>query len=108
MNAFVLIAAILQTLALVARNPSIGFDATRYADLLEFLGRLVQRGNAAVDELKLLRTEVEGIIEQGRAPSEDEIARWKARSDAAHQGLQRLKDSSPEDQGEGSSGDPLP
>src|SRR5919107_2608236 len=74
MNAFVLIAAILQTLALVARNPSIGFDATRYADLLEFLGRLVQRGNAAVDELKLLRTEVEGIIEQGRAPSEDEIA----------------------------------
>lgn len=105
MNAFMLIAGILQALALVSRNPALGLDPGRYAELLEFLSRVVQRGNAAVEELKALRREVEGILEQGRAPTDEEIARWKARSDAAHQGLQRLKDSSPDGPGEP---DPLP
>lgn len=100
MNAFILISGILQTLALVARNPALGFDAGRYADLLEFLSRLVQRGNSALDELRALRADVEGILEQGRAPTDDEIARWKQRSDAAHEGLQRLKEPSPDGTGE--------
>lgn len=92
MNALMLIASILQTLALVSRNPALGFDATKYAEILEFLARLVERGNAATDELRKLRTEVETMVQENRPPTDDEVARWKARSDAAHADLQSMRD----------------
>lgn len=96
MNALMLIAGILQTLALVGRNPALGFDASKYADLLEFLARLTERGNAAIGELRQLRTEVDGWLAQGRAPTDDEMAAWKARSDSAHAALQAMKDRAPD------------
>lgn len=105
MNAFLLVSAILQALALAGRNPALGFDAAKYADLLEFLARLVERGHAATDELRKLRTEVEAMVMEGRAPTADEMASWKARSDSAHAALQALKDRAPDptmDEDEGS------
>lgn len=91
MNALMLVAGILQTLALVSRNPAIGFDATKYAAVLEFLARLVEKGNSAVDELRALRSEVEGMLTENRPPTDAEVANWKSRSDAAHAALQAMK-----------------
>lgn len=96
MNTLTLIAGILQALALIGRNDAIGFDASRYADMLDFLARLVARGNAATDELRKLRTEVESILVRGNPPTVDEVAGWKARSDAAHAAIQSLKDRAPD------------
>jgi FtsZ-binding cell division protein ZapB len=104
MNAFVLLAAILQSLAVTARNPYLGYDAGKYADLLDLLAGLALKGNSAVDELRQLRMEIDNMLEQRRAPTTEEVDRWKSRSDAAHEGLQRLKDSSPADPGDNKGG----
>jgi hypothetical protein len=97
MNVFLLIASILQALAAVARNPELGAEANsdRYSQLLEFLARLVQRGEEAVGELSQLRIQVESILARGSPPTDDEIAAWKSRSDAAHAELQALKTPAP-------------
>jgi hypothetical protein len=92
MNTFMLIASILQAIAMVARNPELGVESNgaRYAELIDFLARLVQRGNEAMADLQKLRTEVEAIIARGSPPTDDEIASWRARSDAAHAALQAM------------------
>jgi hypothetical protein len=99
MNIFLIIAGILQALATVSRNPELGIgndNAGRYAELLEFLARLVERGQSAITELQALRVEVKDILLRGTPPTDDEIERWKARSDAAHAELQGMK-SEPEE-----------
>lgn len=108
MNALLIVVSILQALAMVGRNPAIGIDASKYADLLELLARLTQRGNAAIEELQKLRAEVDAMLAEGRKPTAEQMSAWKARSDAAHAGLQALKDRAPDptmDEGDGSRGD---
>lgn len=108
MNVLLLVSAILQALAMAGRNPALGFDGSKYADMLELLARLVERGNVAADELRKLRAEVEQMLIEGRSPTDGEMAAWKARSDSAHAALQAMKDRAPDptmDDDDGTRGD---
>lgn len=96
-NVLGIVASLLQTLAVVTRNPAIGIDLSDVGTLLDLIARLTVRGSEAITELQALTIEVNAMVAEQRKPTAEEMGSWKARSDAAHAALQSMKSADPFD-----------
>ena len=87
-----LILVAIRGLAVVTNNPALGGGSSvrmqEASELLALLGELLERGDEAHDELVAFTKVVEGMAQQGRAPSTVEWQALRARSDAAHDVIQ--------------------
>lgn len=90
--------AVLQSISQLSRNPVVrdgnpdaGSTLNQVGDLLDIATDLIGKGEAAVDELRVFNSIVQEIKTSGRSITQQERDDLKARSDAAHAGLQDLK-----------------
>ncbi len=95
MNPIQLALIAIQGLSTVLRNPALGGGSSvrldQASELLGILGTLLEEGDEAIEELKVFAETVQGMAEQGRAPSRLEWDVLRTRSDDAHARLQAAK-----------------
>lgn len=87
-----LILVAIRGLAVVTDNPALGGGSSvkmqEMSEILALLGELLERGDEAHDELVAFTKMVEGMAQQGRAPTSAEWDTLRGRSDAAHSTIQ--------------------
>ena len=80
----------------VLSNPALGGGSSvkmgEASELLGLLGMLIEEGDDAYDDLKAFTETIQSMADQGRAPSPDEWAGIRLRSDDAHARLQAVKE----------------
>lgn len=92
MDALAIITVALRGISLLASNPGLGGQGSatvrEVAELTSMLASLTGAGEAGLTELKAFAEEVDGIAKANRAPTPEEWARLRARSDSAHDRIQ--------------------
>lgn len=80
----------------VITNPALGGGSSvkisEASELLGLLGMLIEEGDDAIDDLRAFTSLIEDMAARGRAPSPEEWAGIRARSDDAHDRLQAVKE----------------
>ncbi len=80
-------------LSLVTNNPALGGGSSvqlkEASELLGLLGELLSRGKEGHKELKAFTAVIEEMAETGRAPTVTQWEELRARSDAAHDVIQK-------------------
>lgn len=95
MNPLQLVMIAINGLSVLTNNPLIGGGSNlklqEASKLLSLLGELVTRGEEGYEELKAFAATIEAMVEENRAPTPEEWAALKARSDAAHDVIQEAR-----------------
>lgn len=89
MTDVVLISGLMRVVAQLARSAEFGGRGAAISSALALAATAVERGDAGRVELKALKAHVEALASEGRAPTDEEFALIKAKSDAAHAIIQQ-------------------
>lgn len=84
MNFFQLAALLVGQLALIAKDPALGYRGAAIVEALGLLGTILAKGEAARAELELLAAQIQAMVAEGREPTKDEWAGLRDRSREAH------------------------
>lgn len=76
-------AMLLRTVAVVAKDPGLGYRGEALSRILEIGAALVEQGDGAVDALNALNSEIASMVEDGRNPGKAEWLALKERSEKA-------------------------
>lgn len=66
-----------------------GVEGAAIGTLLTFGADLIDKGEAGADSLSALNDQVTAMVAANRGPTDDELSELKARSDAAHDTIQK-------------------
>lgn len=84
MNFFQLAALLVGQLALIAKDPALGYRGAALVEALGLLGTILVKGEAARAELELLAAQIQAMVSEGREPTKAEWAGLRDRSREAH------------------------
>ena len=82
MDSIQLIGVLLGQLALIAKDPALGYRGEALTQALALLGTLVEKGEAARAELDALAAQIRLMVEAGREPTKTE---WQSLRDLSRQ-----------------------
>lgn len=98
MDSLTLIATLIGQLALIAKDPALGYRGQALTEALALLGTILGKGEIARAELEALADQVRLMAEENREPTKDEWAGLRDRSRAAHLILNPLSPEAPQDE----------
>lgn len=84
MNTMQLVGILVSQLALIARDPALGYRGAALTEALALLGTVLSKGEAARAELEVLAAQVAEMAELDREPTKEEWYGFRERSKAAH------------------------
>lgn len=84
MNTLQLTSALVSQLAIIARDPALGYRGAALIEVLGFLGTILGKGEAARAELEALAAQVAEMAAMDREPNKEEWGSLRERSKAAH------------------------
>lgn len=84
MNFYQLAALLVGQLALIARDPALGYRGAALVEALGLLGTILAKGEAARAELEALGAQIQAMAAEGREPTKEEWAVLRNRSREAH------------------------
>lgn len=84
MNTVQLVGILVGQLALIARDPALGYRGSALTEALALLGTILAKGEEARAELEALAAQVAEMAELNREPTKLEWVSWRDRSKAAH------------------------
>src|SRR5689334_9465611 len=84
MEYLTLVATLVGQLALISRDPALGYRGQAITEALVLLSALVQKGEAARAELEALTAQVAQMVAADREPTKAEWATLRDKSRAAH------------------------
>ncbi len=79
-----LVGILVGQLALIARDPALGYRGAALTEALALLGTILAKGEEARAELEALAAQISEMAATDREPSKDEWAGLRDRSKAAH------------------------
>jgi hypothetical protein len=96
----VILAAIAENAAALLRNPTLGIDgAEKIASLLHFAANGFTNGSDALTELQAVNQQLISLVDEGRAPNDEEWATWEERFDGVDTRFQRVKEELEKEEG---------
>lgn len=84
MNTMQLVGILVAQLALIARDPALGYRGSALTEALALLGTILAKGEEARAELEVLASQIAEMAALGREPTKAEWAGLRERSKAAH------------------------
>lgn len=84
MNTVQLVGILVGQLALIARDPALGYRGSALTETLALLGTILAKGEEARAELEVLASQVAEMAELNREPTKLEWVGFRDRSKAAH------------------------
>lgn len=84
MNTVQLVSILVGQLALIARDPALGYRGAALIETLGLLGTILAKGEEARAELEVLAAQVAEMAALDREPTKDEWGGLRDRSKAAH------------------------
>lgn len=78
MDTLTLVATLVGQLALISRDPALGYRGQALTEALALLGTLVAKGEQARAELEALSAQIQAMVAVGREPTKDE---WRSLRD---------------------------
>ena len=84
MNTVQLVGVLVGQLALIARDPALGYRGAALVETLGLLGTILAKGESARAELEALAAQVAEMAATDREPTKEEWGSLKERSKAAH------------------------
>lgn len=92
-----LLGLIVSQLALIAKDPALGYRGEALTGVLALLGTIIEKGDAARAELEALAAHVKEMVDAGREPTKEE---WQALRDKARANHEALNPPAPKTDGE--------
>lgn len=80
-----LVAILLGQMALIARDPALGYRGAAITEALALLGTILVKGEAARAELEALASHIQMLVDQDREPTKDEWTNFRALSKRYHE-----------------------
>lgn len=87
MNTIQLISILVGQLALIAKDPALGYRGSALTEVLALLGTILSKGEAARAELEILASQVAEMASLDREPTKEEWVGFRDRSRQAHNTL---------------------
>lgn len=84
MNTVQLVGILIAQLALIARDPALGYRGAALTEALALLGTILAKGEEARADLEVLAAQIAEMVSLGREPTKGEWATLRERSKAAH------------------------
>lgn len=84
MNVIQLVGILVGQLALIARDPALGYRGAALTEALGLLGTLLAKGEEARAELEVLAAQIAEMAALDREPTKEEWSGLRDRSKAAH------------------------
>jgi hypothetical protein len=84
MNTMQLVGVLVAQLAMIARDPALGYRGSALTEALALLGTILSKGESARAELEVLADQIRLMAEENREPTKEEWSRLRDRSRAAH------------------------
>jgi len=89
-----LIMVALNGLSVLVNNPAIGGSNLKFqeaSELLSILSLLITRGEEGYEDLKAFAEEIQKMVDENRGPTPTEWKTMRARSDVAHETIQKAR-----------------
>lgn len=84
MNTMQLVGILVAQLALIARDPALGYRGSALTEALALLGTILAKGESARAELEALAAQIAEMVALDREPTKGEWGGLRDRSRAAH------------------------
>lgn len=84
MELMTLIATLVGQLALIAKDPALGYRGEAITNALALLATLVTKGEEARAEIQALADQIQSMVDENREPTKEEWQSLRDRSKAAH------------------------
>lgn len=84
MNTMQLVGILVAQLAMIAKDPALGYRGSALTEALALLGTILSKGEEARAELEILAAQVAEMAATDREPTKDEWGGFRDRSRAAH------------------------